>query len=383
MLDFFLNSKSIPATDYSAMLGGYPYMGYAKGGLLKGLVSDFDGVFERPDAKPLYIDTTVELGRENRTLGERIGDVWSILKHLITPADVPAVEAAIGKLYTYCGLTYGQYMEANRKAAEKFIRDSLVKGAKAYISKLGDEMGYVPAIVSGGYKPALGIVCNHLGIQAENVYATELGFHGHTVTAKLMVGERKPEAKDTFLKHKNSMLKMGIGAEYGCHFIIDDNPSELEAPFIKSGLNPSLITGNFERKELPFDVSAPCPEAREDMTRLIPPMYRYEYGWVAVNTTDAKTEHDMICSTLDVKEALARGPPYDSKTGIVSRANEVISTKEARGLVHDADGIRNMLARFLIFEGSESEQLARNIMEYFDNYIPETHAKTGMLSNLV
>jgi len=382
MLDFFLNTSFSPATDYTAIIGGRPYMGTAGGTALKGMLSDFDGVYERKDADPLYVQVTEELGKENTVLGKNIGDVWASLKRLRTPADVTAVEDAIGGTFTYCGLTYDQYIEANRRAAEKFIRDSLVKGAKAYTTKLSEDMGYASAVVSGCYKPALCMVCGHLGIPKRHVYATEVGFHGRSVSVNLMIGERKYESRESFLSSKNSILRDGIGTERGCYFLINDNPSALEHPFMKAGLNPALITGSYTREELPFDVSTPCPEAREDLTKLIAPMYRFEYAWVAVNTTSMKTQHDLISAARDVMDGLAGRPPRRSKEDIVSKAAGLISAKERRGLVRNADDVRHALARFAASREFDSE-LAGEVMDYFSIHVPETHADAGMLADLM
>lgn len=382
MLDFFLNSGFSPATEYTAIIGGRPYMGVANGYALKEVLSDFDGVFERKDAKPLYIQVTDEFGEANSVLGDNIGDVWTSLKHLRTPADVASVEDSIGRTFTYCGLTYDQYMEANRKVADRFIRDSLVKGAKAYIKKLFDDMGYSPAIVSGCYKPALDIVCSHLGIPKRHVYATELGFHGSSVSVSLMIGERKYGSRESFLNSKSSILSKDVGTERGCYFLINDNPSVLEEPFMKAGMNPALITGSYRRNELPFDVSAPCPEAREDLTKLIAPMYRFEYGWVAVNTTGVRMQHDIINAALEVRDGLAGGPLRCPKACIVSKAAKVISAKENRGLIRNADEVRHTLARFAASKGFDPE-LAGEITRYFDGHIPETHADLDMLADLL
>jgi hypothetical protein len=379
MLDFSLNSGFSPANDYYVVIDGRSYMGRLEGSAAKVVVFDFDGVVEKRGANPLYESVRKELGVKNKEVGRRNNEIWSCLGRLKTPADVPAVEDEIGSIYTECGLTYQQYIDANNDAAKEFIKHDIVKGAKACIRRLDDEMGYTPVVISGCYKPALDVVCDHLGILQKRVYGTTLDFYGNTVRPRLMLGDRKPEAK-------GDVMERTVGTRHGCCVVINDNPSPLEDPVIKAGINPSIITGDFKRSELPFDVTVPCPEAREDLTRLIPPIYRYEYGWVVTRTTDVLTEHEAIGTASAVRAGLTDTTGVDSdrvRFRIASEANRLLELKEKSGLVRNVDAARNMLARFLVSEGADSKVLAGEILDYFYKHMPEMRAEREMLSDLI
>ena len=376
MLDFFLNSRFSPANDYYVVIDGRSYMGRLEGSAAKVVVFDFDGVVEKQGANPLYESVRKELGVKNKEVGRRNNEIWSCLGRLKTPADVPAVEDEIGGIYTECGLTHQQYIDANNDAAKEFIKHDLVKGAKTCIRRLDSEMGYTPVVISGCFKPALDVVCDHLGIPQKHVYGTTLDFYGNKVRPRLMLGDRKPKAKGDVLEHT-------VGTRHGCCFVIDNNPSPIEDPFIKAGINPSIIVGDFKRHELPFDVTVPCPEAREDLTRLIPPMYRYEYGWVATRTTDAVTEHEIISAASEITKSLADARSVLDRSRLVSKADRIISLKERRGLVRNADAARRMFGRFLVSGDEDRKILAGKLLEYFDTYVPEMRAREDMLADIL
>jgi len=368
-----LNSGVTPATDYYVVIDGRSYMGRAKGSYAKGAASDFDGVFEKQGANPLYKSVIEAIGENNKEVGRRNNEVWACLKRLRTPADVPAVEAEIGNIYTECGLTQKQYIDSNYDAAENFIKHDLVKGAKSCIRRLDDEMGYPLVVVSAGFKPSLDRICGYLGIPEERVYGTTIGFYGDNVRPRLMLGERKPEAKG------DAMERM-VGVRNGCCIVIDDNPSEVEHPFIKAGLNPSIITGEYKREMLPFDVTAPCPEAREDLTKLIPLIYSYEYGWAAVHTTDVQTEREIIRTASEINELRVSLESAAARSAIVPKAARLLLLKDDRGLLRDADDARATLGRMLVSEGDESVALANKVLKYLDAHVPEMRAKADLMN---
>lgn len=375
MLDFFLNSGFTPETDYHVVIDGRSFMGRLEGSAAKVVAFDFDGVVEKQGANPLYESVRKELGVKNKEVGRRNNEIWSCLGRLKTPADVPAVEHEIGSIYTECGLTHQQYIDANNDAAKEFIKHDIVKGARACMRRLDDEMGYTPVVISGCYKPALDVVCEYLEIPSKRVYGTTLDFFGNNVKARMMIGHRKPEAK-------GDAMERAIGTRHGCCLVVDDNPSPINEPFIKAGINPSIITGDFRRDTLPFDVTVPCPEARDDLTKLIAPIYRYEYGWAAVNTTDAVTENKIIKAACEITRELANAGS-DFGFGLASKANMLIELKERRGLAHNADAARSMLAKLLISDSDERRALKSELLKYFCIYVPESRARGDMLEDLL
>jgi len=405
MLDFFLNSPFSPANDYYVVIDGRSYMGRLEGSAAKMVAFDFDGVIEKKGAPPLYISVREKIGEKNRAVGMRDKEVLSCLGRLKMPADVPGVERKIGRIYTECGLTYRQYMDANIDAAEEFIDHDIVKGAKPCIRRLDSEMGYVPFFVSGCDEPALGIVCDHLEVLGNRLHGimdafhnedeaavrdyleilrsrvrgTTVDFYGGEVRPKMMLGYRKPEAK-------GDVMERTVGTRHGCCFVIDDNPSPLEDPFIKAGINPSIITGDFKRSELPFDVTVPCPEAREDLTRLIPPIYRYEYGWVATRKTDVVTEDKIIKAASGLARSLSDERSIRSDQDrfvLASRAYKLIELKKARGLARKTDDAEDMTVRFAASKVEDRKRLADELLEYLYSYVPEMRAEPCMLEDLL
>ena len=384
MLDFYLNTPFLPNTDYSIRLGKHSYLGLIEGSYMKGLVSDFDGVYNRPGSLELYKLVTEKLAEKNKIIGKRMTHIEGLFKKLRSPSKVPYVEEEIGKTFTSCGLKRGEYKEANEEAAEEFLKHSLTRGAKEYISRTKSEMGYLSAVVSGCYKTALTIVCESIGIPERHVYGTDIGFYGDAVSAHLMLGNRKVKARDTFLTAKNGFLEGTIGTRYGCYFVIDDDPI-LDAPLLKTGLNPSIIVGDFKRAELPFDVTTTCVESRENMLNLIPPMYRFEYGFVATFLSDLPAQHQINNLSCDLGDYIKDRSDFEHvKDDFIKKTLKILDIKEGQRLIYDASYIRNTVGRLLVEDDKETTyKIANGIFDYFKSYIPEISVERNFLGDLV
>jgi phosphoserine phosphatase len=387
MLDFYLNADFVPRTDYSFKLGKlwkYPYLGMVEGSHMKGIALDFDGIVNRPDATELYKEVVERLAEKNGIFRKRLGDMDACFRRLKLPESVPEVETEIGRILTSSGLTRAQYLEANEEAANDFLKDSLTYGVKEYVRKTKEEMGYITAVISGGFHDSLKIVCREIGIPAENVYGTEILFHRQNIEARLMLGDNRVRTRDVFLDAKNIILKENAGVQYGCYFSVDDNPT-LSRPSLKTGLNPSIIAGDFQREELPFDVTTTCKGARENMLKLIEPMYKFEYGWVSTHVTDVETQHRTNALCCDLMEYMADTVRFESvKAEFVKKAFRVLEIKEKHHLTYDAPTFRRMLGMLLV----ESEPfriagLANEVFGYLRHYVPEMNAERDMLEDIV
>ncbi len=382
LLNFYLNVKSRPKTDWRFIFGQHPYLGYSSDTIPKLAIFDFDGIFEKQDKDELYKLVLSKMVKTNRKLQNRVNDLVKWIKILQTPEGYKPAKDKIVEIFKSCNLTRSEYDESNDEAAKEFIKNSLVNGAKTCIKRLKYKMGYLPAIISAGFRPAEIKVCEYLGISNTNVTATQFLFDGDEFYGiDFVLGSRRMDAKSNLLKRK-------LGSRYGCYFIFDNDPV-LNASILKSGLNPSVIIGDYPREQLmqlDFDVFTCCPEARDNLLNIIPSMNRFEYGWTVANILPKKiinkffslsTKQRKLFNQLEALD-VAKSEFSSLRDRLVSLSLQILNIKEKFHLITEESEIRDDLWRLLVIK-KDAKKKINDIFEFFETNVPETESLEELL----
>lgn len=382
LLNFYLNVKSTPKTDWRFILGQYSFLGYSPDTVPKLAVFDFDGILEKQEADELYKLVLSKMIKINGRIQKRANDLVKWIGVLQTPEGYKIAKDKIVGIFKECKLTKSEYDEANEEAAKEFIKESLVNGAKNCIERLKHEMGYLPTIISAGFKQAEIKVCEYLGILKENVTATQFLFDDDKFyEIDFVLGSRRTEAK-------NDILKRRLGRKYGCYFIFDNDPI-LNASTLKSGLNPAIIIGDYLREELVqlnFDVFTCCPEARDNLLNIIPSMDRFEYGWIIANILPKKIIDKSFNLSAKQRELfnqlefldVAKSEFSSLRDKFVSLSLQILDIKEKFHLITEKTEIRNELLELITVKKNVKKKI-ENIFEFFEDNVPETEVLEGSL----
>lgn len=359
VLNSYLNASSVPRIDFSFLIEGYPYLEVPKreNFCKKAAILDCDGVLNRRDAQELYKDFFYLLFKED------FEKVLKIDERIKRPEDVPRGEKELSIFFKSHKLKKEEIDLACEEATRNFIKFSLVKGAKRFVYRLQNELGYEVALISGCYKKAVEKVAEEIGIKRENVYATEYFYDetGEFKSMRLVIGSRKLEGKNLFLK-KN------IQTSYGCCFVFEDE-YELNAPYMKAGINPSIIVGK-RVKELPFDVYAFCPEARDNLEELIKKVYAFEYGWVSIHLLGREGIEDLLglCKkirSLDLSNTKA-------KEEFCRNLLKIVNLKERYRLISGSSWLKELILDLIMTKDEiENKELKRKIWNFSCSNIPE------------
>lgn len=388
LLNFYSNADFSAQTDFFLNLGENPFLGYdpSKVRYKKAGISDVDGVFNAKDANPLYKNFLLEMCKENSKVKQELPKIIKYLKVLQTPGKEKEGELLISKEFRECNIKEDQVNNACREAAKNFIRYSLISGARDFIRKIDEELGYTPGLLSASPKLSLDILAEYLGIPSSNVYATRFRFkNGKFYTIDFMLGMRRLNAKNNFLKNR-------VDTKYGCYFIVDDDPL-LNLCTLKSGLNPTIIVGDFPKK-LPFDVSILCMEARDNLLNLVKPILRYEYAWIVYHLMDDKTIYKSFTLASEQKklfnelmksysEPELKDLRNQLKIKFAKKSIQILNIKSKFGLITRENYIRDQIATVLLeMDESREKEVAEEVFKYFKNYIPETGADEKLIESL-
>jgi hypothetical protein len=379
VLNLYLNADFIPFSYNLFISGQHSYLGYLyNSGLYpKAAIFDFDGVFEFPDTLPLYKLFILKLFEENRKLELRARDIESCIQIMQKTGDIPTGEQKLARIYIESGLTGGQCENAKLETIKEF---RFVRNAKKFISRIKYELGYVPGIISGSPQMVLEPMGEIMGMDKSNVYGSEFRFDEKDeklVGISLRLNFRKLDAQNVFLqKFVNNM--------YGCRFFFTDDYAA-DAPLMKLGLNPAILIGKFKEENVSFDMVACCPEARENMLNLIPRMYRFEFGYVVVNSRTKEEEQKISDLALEVREiareafTLKSTDFFVGKGSFVKKAIDLYTASEK--FIAKRHYIKERILRLMIIRNEdESKELMSNIAKFFRKYVAESHAQIGWLN---
>jgi len=298
LLKSYMQTNFEPISDYIFLINQRSYLGKLEGALWKISIFDFDGVFERPGTKKLYELFFEELKKENEGVKRRFEEILEIDESIRKPEDVIRAEREFNRIFRECDLREEEYEKACMRAAYKL---RLTKGVFESLKKL-EEMMYTHFIISGSPTLALREIGRMIGIPSSNIFGTDYIFtpSGHFMEMRLLLGERKRELRDTIFED--------VESRSGCYVVFNDD-ADLDLPLLKMGINPVILLD--EEEKIEGDVIVTCPEAREDMRRLIPLVKRFEYGWVCVNLRTLEKEMRIIGIGKKLKEALERKSVVD------------------------------------------------------------------------
>lgn len=368
LFDLYLNTKFIPLSYHLFISGHLSYLGYLPGQKIfpKAAIFDFDGVFEFPGNMPLYLLFPNKLAEENQKVRRKLPELEKYFEKMGKSGDVVWVEEKISKIYRECDLSPSNIKTATDDVVKEF---RFAKKSREFISRIKNEMGYLPGIISGAPQLPLESLGEMLGIDKENVYGTEFHFDekGKFEKISLRLRFRKLDAKATF-------LQKFVNNPHGCYFVFSDDP-KLDEPLAKAGLNPSIFIGKFERNELPFDVCTTCPEARENMLNLIPKMYQFEMAYVASFYRGRREEEKILSlrdEIIDLYEiSLERIVEFDHmKNNFAKKSIEFLNfykppiakISQMIGLVFKLSVATNV---------RESKKYMTELLTYFKKYVPE------------
>jgi len=376
LLDFYLNVDFIPATDYFFRLDGSEYLTETAKFHSKAAICDWDGVFNRKGDPPLYKMVWEEIAIENNEVKTGITELERIDSRIRRPEDVVAGEKEFTEFFRSHHLIWEQYRSANERVAEHFLKYYLKRGSRRFVNKAKDNMGYSLGVISGCSQIALEIVAHAIGFPIENVFGTPYFFNenGKFVGMNLMLGWRKPVNKEHFLQQT-------IGTKYGCCVIIEDD-IVLGAPQIKTGINPAVIVGNHRREEIPFDVVTCCPDAEEDLEKIIPAICRFEYGWVTTNLVsqqDTDSMFDLAKNVVEVASTMNKSNFRSARIDIAKRILQILEIKSRYHLVFGEEWVRELTSRLILVDSfNDVENIKNQLLSFCQSYIPEIH-----ISNVV
>jgi hypothetical protein len=376
VLNLYLNSYYPLPKNRIFISGEHSYLGYIlnRGLIRRVTIFDFDGVFEFPDSTHLYRLFAEELCNENSSLKLRWGDLDECFSFIQETGDIPTGEKKIEGIFKDCHLTKKQSEDATKETIKKF---EFARNAKLLVPALEKETGHESFIISGSYGIVLSPIGEILGIDMNNIYASELNFDDETEAftgISLRLNSRKVEAR-------NSILKRFADTTSGRCYIFSDDP-KLDAPLAKSGLNPSVFLGRFERSELPFDVSVPCPEARENMLKLIPKVQRGDLGWLVANYRSIEKEKTISDLALDVQEVSEQMYVENRRRLFIRKSIELINN--CKDFVEEKRYVEGRILDLMSAEDEdENKELMRELSKFFKDNVVESNAKRGWLDDLI
>lgn len=359
ILNSYLNANSVPRIDFSFLIEGYPYLEVPKRERFckKAAILDCDGVLNRRDAQELYKDVFYLLFKED------FENILKIDERIKKPEDVPRGEKELSNFFKSYKIRKEKIDLACEEAAENFIKFSLVKGAKRFVYRLEKELGYEVALISGCFKKAVERVAEEIGIKRENVYATEYFCDetGEFKDMRLVLGSRK-------LERKNFFLKKNIQTSYGCCFVVEDE-YELNAPYMKAGINPSIIVGK-RVKSLPFDVYTFCPEARDNLEELIKKVYGFEYGWVSIHLLGREGVEDLLDFCKEIRSLNLSNT--EIKEDFCRALLKIVDLKERYRLIPSSSWLKELILDLIITKDEiKSKELIKKIWNLSCSNIPE------------
>jgi len=380
VLNLYLNADFVPFSYNLFISGQHSYLGwlYNAGLYPKAAVFDFDGVFEFPGTLPSYRLFIENLFKENKKLEFRAKDVDSCIKIIDKTGDIPSGEQKLSQVYIESDLTRTQCENAKLETIKEFRP---ARNARKFISKIIQELGYLPAIISGSPQMVLEPLGEMIGIDKSNIYASIFRFDGERFVGMfLRLNARKVDAQDIFLqKFVNSM--------YGCRFFFSDDYVS-DAPVAKLGLNPSIFVGKFGRNEIPFDVAVCCPDVGENMLNLIPKMYGFEFGHVVLNSRTKEEEKKISELASDVQEmvreafVLKNSDFYVQKKSFIKKAVDLYMADEK--FIDKKHYIKEKILRLMVSKNDEEgKELMVDIAQFFRKYVAESHAEKRWLEDLV
>jgi phosphoserine phosphatase len=385
LLNFYLNVKINPKVDWSFLLGQYPYLGYLGGETvaLKIAAFDVDGVLEKEGSDEFSNIALYKLAKENTKILKRMPEIAKYVKILQTMDGIDIGKRELSRIFRDCNLRESEYQNACEEAVKEFVKHSLISGAKTCIKRLRKKMGYESALLSAAPHEYLELLAEYLGIPKENVVGTRFPFYNGMLRGDIdfLVGKRRLEGKNILLERK-------VSTKHGCYFIFDNDPN-LNAPTLKSGLNPSILVGDFPREELlklDFDVFSCCPEARENLTNIINPINRFEYGWVVANAIPKEAiskafrlsyNQRRLFDQLEIMD-VAREEYSSLRDQFVSVSLQILNLKDEFKLIAEDSEIRDDLWRLIIAKGNAKDQI-KSIFEFFKTNVPETEALESQL----
>ncbi len=363
VLNCYLNAKILPKTDFYFLIGKYPYLGKPTQDFCPKLaISDFDGVFNRKDSPDLYMEIFKNMAKENPKIRKNFEKILKIDKKIRTPEDVEIAEKEFSKIFKKCKLKKEEFENACEEVAKEFLKFSLVRGAKSCVYRLQKELGYVFSIISGSPRKALEKIGKEIGISTEYIYGTEYFFDkkGNFLKLKLVLGSRKNEKKE-------QLLQKNIQNKYGCCFIFEDEPI-LNAPYMKAGINPSIIIG--KPQPLPFDIFAFCPQARENLEELVKEVYKFEYGWVSIHSLEEWELKRIIELSNKIKKIDLSVPK--NKREFCKILIEIVELKEKYKLISSPSLFKNLIFDLIQEEDQEKcKTLMKKIWKISVSRFPE------------
>ena len=373
LLDFYLNANFSPRTDYFFNVDSSEYLTETAKLYSKAIICDWDGVFNKKGDPPLYKIVWAELGVENNEVKIGREELERIDDRIRRPEDVVAGERELIEFFRRCHLKGEEFRLANTRAAEQFLEYYLKRGSREFVSKVKDKMGYLPAVLSGCSKIALETVAHIIGFSTRNIFGTPYFFNedDEFVGMHLLLGWRKPEKRRQF-------LQQNIGTRYGCSVILEDDIM-LGAPQIKTGISPSIIVGKYKRNEIPFDIVTCCPEAEDDLEKVIPAICRFEYGWVTINLIpqqDIDSIFDLSRSVVEAVSTIDKSNFHSTGFSIAKGILQILEIKSRYHLVFGEKWIRELVARLIIADSFDDvEKIKNQLLTFCQDYIPELHIK--------
>jgi len=179
VLNLYLNSYYPLPKNRIFISGEHSYLGYIlnRGLIRRVTIFDFDGVFEFPGSTHLYRLFAEELCNENSSLKLRWGDLDECFSFIQETGDIPTGEKKIEGIFKDCHLTKKQSEDATKETIKKF---EFARNAKLLVPALEKETGHESFIISGSYGIVLSPIGEILGIDMNNIYASELNFDDET-----------------------------------------------------------------------------------------------------------------------------------------------------------------------------------------------------------
>lgn len=387
LFNFYLKTLFNPRSDFYFVREGYSFLGRDLSNVSKwkALGLDVDGVLNRkktPSLSQIILnDIANEYGKQ-----KSLSEVIKYVKLLQTPDGMKIGEKKLSEIYTKeYDLDEETFNKVCYDSVKDFIKSNLITGALDFIKK-STEMGYYIILLSAAPRIALKFLVEELSLPIENFTGSYFPFingklRGHI---NFLVGNRRVQAKNEYLEKK-------IDTRYGCYVIIDDNPT-LNAPTLKSGLNPAILVENFsniELEKLDLDVYTCCPEARENLLYLLNPISKFEHAVIKWTVMGRNTIQNCFRLSMEQKEIYKKvftrsdsKPDLNSlKYDFAHSALKIININGKFRLIKEESEIRRQIWE-LLFTADRIEEKIEAIYQYLKNNIPESHINKKILKEI-
>lgn len=313
VMEKIISHDFTPKSEYALTLYGFPIHGYPvpknSAYTPKTIISDMDGVWNDKQIFGCYLQV---LCRLNKKLKRQKEVIFKNLKEL-SPENVDEPVGNIENVYIESRVTYNQHIIS-------CIFSSKMVGLKTNsidcLSELR-RMYYNIEFFSGSPDMAVKAFVNNrmsiVGLGWENARGSKYipDKDGFICKIEPLLYRYKKDVVE-------ERLKDTVGTTKGINFVVSDEAGDMH--MIQSFINPFIITGDCT--EQPSDVTIRLPEARNDMTKIIPAIRKAEMG-LCFTLGYTMREQEMILKSAYSLETSSRNAIESKCTSLLKR-NEVL-----------------------------------------------------------